>query len=481
MATTYDFPDVYIERQPYSEGINIAVSGAYIGGFIGKAERGVKNTPVLITSWAQYVNTFAYGMDSPFIANSYLAYAVYGFFQNGGSSCYVMNASDGKEVPASATLCGMTAYASDKGLWGNKISLDVTAMTDDEDEGEDETAESKFVLNVYYGDSASDDTKVESFEGVTNTTVVDAVNAASNFVTIQVGADDVELAATTATTLTGGKDGGVPVYSDILPLWDNVEGLAMLSLTDSGAKADVKLLLDYCTKREDVQAVITSESAATSVDEVAALSKYCKNTRGNLFYPWIQVVDPLTSTVIDVPNVGHAQGLVVRVTTNTGLYQVPAGVDAVINGAVGLSTELDKTQAGKLNTSNVCCIINKKGYGIVNWGGRSLFEGGRYITSILLETKIARDLYDGLQPYIFQPNNSMTWQKVTKTLEVYMENLWNSGAFEGSTAASAFKVVCDGTTNTADTIAKKQLNATVSYRERDCAEFIVIKLSRDLS
>lgn len=480
MATTYDFPDVYIERQAYSPSIDIAASGAYVGGFIGKAERGVKNTPILISSWTQYVNTFAMGMDSPFIPDSYLAYAVYGFFQNGGSSCYVMNASDGTETPAQIPLVKaevegiettvITAYASDKGAWGNKLFVDISA-------GEEADT---YVLNVYYGDSVSDDTKVETISGITKDNIVNAVNGASNYITLQTGTEEIVLAETAAVQLEGGKDGGVPAYADILALWDDVEDVSMLSIVNA-ADADSKILLDYCTKRKDVQAVITTESAATTSEQVLAMAKSCSETRGNLFYPWIQVTDPLTSSIVDIPNVGHMQGLVVRMTTNVGLYQVPAGVNATVNGAVGVSAELDKTTAGKLNVKNVCCIINKKGYGIVNWGGRSLFEGGRYITGILLETKIARDLYDGLQPYIFQPNNSMTWQKVTKTLEGYMESLWNGGAFEGSTASSAFKVTCDGTTNTAETIAKKQLNAEVAYKERDCAEFIVIKLSRDLS
>ena len=71
----YSYPDVYVNRQtvvtaPATE------SSSYIGGFIGKAERGVKNTPVLITSWQEYIEAFANGLTSPFTSSSYLAYAV---------------------------------------------------------------------------------------------------------------------------------------------------------------------------------------------------------------------------------------------------------------------------------------------------------------------------------------------------------------------------------------------------------------------
>jgi phage tail sheath protein FI len=63
------------------EGVNTGTAG-----FVGRAEKGVDNESVLITSWAEFVQEFGrYTPDTP-----YLAPAVCGFFENGGSRCFVV-------------------------------------------------------------------------------------------------------------------------------------------------------------------------------------------------------------------------------------------------------------------------------------------------------------------------------------------------------------------------------------------------------
>ncbi len=60
--------------------------GTSTAAFIGQVSTGPVNEAVLITSWSQYEKTFGSFKDS-----KYMAHAVYGFFANGGSKCYVAN------------------------------------------------------------------------------------------------------------------------------------------------------------------------------------------------------------------------------------------------------------------------------------------------------------------------------------------------------------------------------------------------------
>lgn len=90
MATTYLTPDIYIEE--ISAGARpIEAVGTSTAGFVGIApdpKAHVNERPVpLITNWTQFVREFASGGT----ATTSLAQAVYGFFQNGGSRCYVVN------------------------------------------------------------------------------------------------------------------------------------------------------------------------------------------------------------------------------------------------------------------------------------------------------------------------------------------------------------------------------------------------------
>ena len=77
----YTFPDVYIQKQKPQPNVVIASSNITTCALIGQAQRGERNKVILIKSWAQYIENFAKDMSTPFVPEqSYLAYAVYGYF-----------------------------------------------------------------------------------------------------------------------------------------------------------------------------------------------------------------------------------------------------------------------------------------------------------------------------------------------------------------------------------------------------------------
>src|SRR5690348_8858438 len=112
MATTYLTPGVYIEEVDKGskpiEGV-----GTALAAFVGFAERGPVNEPRYIANWTQFVNTFG-----GFIPGGFLAHAVYGFFNNGGSACYITRlplaetdsiAGDGERARATRQLPSASA------------------------------------------------------------------------------------------------------------------------------------------------------------------------------------------------------------------------------------------------------------------------------------------------------------------------------------------------------------------------------------
>ena len=93
---TYQSPGVYVEEVAAGarpiEGVGTAVAA-----FVGLAESGPFNRPTLVSNWTQFNNTFG-----GFVAGSYLAQAVYGYFMNGGGNCYVVRIGQdpGSNTPA---------------------------------------------------------------------------------------------------------------------------------------------------------------------------------------------------------------------------------------------------------------------------------------------------------------------------------------------------------------------------------------------
>ena len=99
MATSYLSPGIYVEEVDRGSKPIEAV-GTNTVGFLGESAKGPVNESVLITNWSQFVKTFGDFKD----CSEHLAHAVYGFFNNGGSRCFIVNvgapADAHKEVKA---------------------------------------------------------------------------------------------------------------------------------------------------------------------------------------------------------------------------------------------------------------------------------------------------------------------------------------------------------------------------------------------
>lgn len=113
----YLTPGVFVED--INQVVDMPSGTVPASAFVGVAKSGPVGVPVAVTSWNMYLNTFAGGQESAFLTNSYLAYAVYGFFQNGGKLCYVLRVSSGTVASdntityaaKSATSTGEDAFA----------------------------------------------------------------------------------------------------------------------------------------------------------------------------------------------------------------------------------------------------------------------------------------------------------------------------------------------------------------------------------
>src|SRR3954453_14681540 len=99
---TYLTPGVYVEEVPSAskpiEGVSTSVAA-----FVGLAPGGPINTPMRISNWTQFAKIFGDPNEpdnGPFMDGAYLAPSVYGFFQNGGSLCWVGRVGDDGGGPA---------------------------------------------------------------------------------------------------------------------------------------------------------------------------------------------------------------------------------------------------------------------------------------------------------------------------------------------------------------------------------------------
>jgi phage tail sheath protein FI len=102
--TTYRAPGVYFEwRDRLPPGIQPVRTD--VAGFVGIARRGPLHTPQRVESWMAFRSIFG-----GHIPQGYLAYAVDGFFANGGRACWVVRVAD----PAKAATGSLLLLSEDE-------------------------------------------------------------------------------------------------------------------------------------------------------------------------------------------------------------------------------------------------------------------------------------------------------------------------------------------------------------------------------
>ena len=114
----YQTPGVYVEEVE-SGSKPIEAGATNIVGFLGIAEKGPVNEATLVTNWTQYTKLFG-GMHN----GGWLGHAVYQFFQNGGSKCYINNLAE----PVKTKQAEEPKEGENKAKEEKKASLDTSEI-----------------------------------------------------------------------------------------------------------------------------------------------------------------------------------------------------------------------------------------------------------------------------------------------------------------------------------------------------------------
>ena len=471
----YLSPGVYVESVNNANAPIEAVS-ASTGGFVGVTVRGVLKVPTLVTSWQNFLDTFAYGMETPFLVNSHLAYSVYGFFQNGGTRCYITRVASTSAKKSTGTVDTNTVFsAKDEGTWGNKLKLIVKANAE---------VSANFDIIVMY-----DNEKVEEFVNVSNTTTeanyfINVIGG-SKFITCATGT--LKATAEGGVAFTGGDDGITGLadtdYISALQLFDSVDDVNLICVPGQVSEAMTKAILSYADTKGNVFAIVDGAQSADA-SAIKTFRKTLTGKNGALYYPWIKVSDPLSKSGLrDCPTCGHVMGVYARTIQERGVWKAPAGTEAVLKGAVEVKTLLTKSDCDTLNPLGVNVIMPRANYGIVVWGARSLNPDSsmRYVSDILLNTHIKESVNNGTQWAVFEPNNSALWTRVKTTIETVLDTLWRDGGLYGNEASQAYFVKCDEELNPESVRDAGKLICEVGYASNKPAEFVVIRIAHSIS
>ena len=469
----YTSPGVYVESVSSVVSVDDSLSTG-IGGFIGIAERGPK-FPVLISSWQEYIDTFARDMDSPFLANSSLAFAVYGFFQNGGKRCYVQRAADDRTVQSSATVSYtpkdggeaitlFTLKAIEGGAWGNKLSYVFELSQKD----------GISRLTIKYNENTVEFFKAP-FAGLASAI------ATSRFVVLTGSMGDEPMIGPNAELRIGSAfTGGADSYHPNLEYWKAggmVERLNYITVTDEVVAANIgETLPELIAQRKETVLIICSDRGLLHGEALGIPLE-----RIIAYYPFVNVSDPLNSGALrEVSPVGHVMGVFARIAQERGIWKAPAGTECTLKGVVSVA---ESVNVDELRNERVNAIIYKPNYGVVIWGAvtQALNNDMAYVTDVLLDCYIKSAIDTALQPAVFEPNNSALWIRVKADIESILDTLWRAGGLAGSEASQAYYVKCDEELNPESVRDAGELRVEVGYARNRPAEFIIVKVAHSIN
>jgi phage tail sheath protein FI len=505
----YLSPGVYVEE--VSSGVKpIEGVGTSTGAFVGIAERGPIRKPVLCTNWAQFTKTFG-----GFIQNAYLAYAVYQFFNEGGTKCFVVRAAKGDPlgklgdptavppvlpVPpslkkAEVKSSDLTVKANSEGKWGNALSVVVSAETILI--GEKTARAGYFKLAVSYKGK-----EVESFDHLT----LDETKP--GHVAKKVVSDYIEVVDSGATTpvfntvATASYPliGGDSVETFLPPDWagadgflfafDTVDEINIVAIPDAqGHPVVTQDGYTYCQNRGDCFFVADTLKGLEPVDAGKFRKGILKDVNesafnssfGALYYPWIQVSDPLTGGTKLTPPSGAIVGTYSHTDVKRGVHKAPAGItEGYLNSASGVEKFITKGEHDILNPMGVNVIRSFPGLGNVVWGSRTLSADSewKYVNVRRLFLMVEESIDEGTQWVVFEPNTPILWGQVKRNLTAFLTRVWRDGALFGTTAEEAFFVKVDAENNPPAVVDAGQLIIEVGIAPVKPAEFVIIRISQ---
>ncbi len=490
----------------------------------------------LVTNWTQYNEKFG-----GFVSGAVMPNAVYGFFQNGGSRCYVVSA---KSIPpAKAGLLNsagkpqLTVKAKTAGFDGAKMRVNIslpegaaTAPAEKKGKaakGKESDAPAAAAPTGGDGGNAfnivverekvnggwhvmetirnASLTQLETDSGAKVATVA-YQGESPQFIELVVGDTSAEVTALAPREQTQPlsietKYLVTPTVSDFqgeVMERTGIEGLEAidditmvvvpdLMTTMPGEKLDLQMvkavqtgIIAHCEKTADRLAILDTPPDLNP--------QQVKNWRMNvtgfdssyaaMYYPWIEVNDPVTNRPMVVPPSGHVAGVWSRSDNTRGVHKAPA--NEVLQGVTGLAYNCTKGEQDVLNPNGVNCIRAFPGMGIRVWGARTLSSNPswRYINVRRLFNYVEKSIERGTQWIVFEPNEPKLWGRIKRDVGAFMKTVWSSGALFGNSPDQAFYVRCDEELNPPESRDLGRLIIEIGMAPVKPAEFVIFRISQ---
>jgi phage tail sheath protein FI len=452
-----------VERQPSSTGM-----------FVGYAGWGPPDSPVVLTSWGDYVRAFG-----GFNANSYLDDAVYSFFQGyGGTTAVVVRVTGATASVSTLTILDRRAVGAAglirlDGKYPSS-SVDVRATI------ENGTLAGTFRLIVRSGLLEARGVRREIFDNMlADANSIAFINQTSNMgkVTLLANtavAPDNLPALTAEALLAGGSDDfaglndgrfigtvGATSATGLQALGDAKYGTGQVcvpGITSAAVRAALSTHAETWHRYAVIDPPLGSDKAA-----VAAIRATMGTSYSGLYWPWVQVNDFDGSGLLKyLPPSCFIPGECAKADRTEGTQRAPANLGPVpfsvdVENFPGGMSQTDDATLAWLTRQDVNVILPIRNQGVRVYGARVAAADRRI--QFVHEARMMNMLYYSAHaayswaPFSTVDGSGRLFRDLASAGRQFLEQLQADGALYGTDAEPGFSVVADENNNPAADLA----------------------------
>lgn len=481
-----------------------------------------------VPSFAAFMEKHNIGSGSPFLAGSYLAHAVQGFFENGGREACIVRIAGKEDVealqrsapvePRHAVLSvgplqirplktgshetSLTVEVKHVGAEGFLLSIS------DGDEREAigslekpltlsnaaTTTKNSKLANIELNKEAHRTRpEARSYTLAGSVSLGGTLSSSSSNLALTLTPDEFEgneMDRTGVSGLVSWPDVSIVCAPDIMAgVWalDSLSGEESPFYSEAMSRRILKnqrALVEFCERMGDRMAILDPLPGLRpqEMKELAAMNPFrAERGQAALYYPWVKVADPCQpGKTLFIPPCGHAAGVWARTACLRGVHHAPANERLI--GVLGLEFDLSKREGESLSQSGVNYLRIASGEGALILGAKTLFAGSNS-PSNRIETRrllnyLESSLESSLQWVIFEPNDDDLRGRVQRNITAFLHSEWQSGRLAGATPQEAFYVKCDSAINPPETAEQGRLYVEVGISANKPSQFAVFRLGQ---
>lgn len=404
---------------------------------------------------------------------------------------------------ATESTTTLTVSSTTQGTWANNLSV---AITDNGTSFNLDVYEKSFLVESYRNLVLTPEVIPDPLSpnsNIPNPAFVEvAINGVSSRITVanSLGNTSFPLANTLGSRydLSGGSNGAPPSHTSDpsiyigfsnslqttgLQFFRNPERLDinLISVPGVSDAAVINEEIDICQTRGDAMAIVDPPLGLTPqnvVDWVNGTGAYASDHQAfntsyaALYWPWLQIYDPINKTTVFTPPSGHLANVYAFTDLVSDPWIAPAGLTRG-RLTTPLKAEYNPTTGERdlLYLNNVNPIATFVRDGINVFGQKTLQRKPSALDRVnvrRLLLYLEKVITTAARQILFEPDDQVTWLSFVNLVEPFMASVQSRRGLQ------QFQVRCDATTNTPDSIDRSEMHALIFIKPTKAAEFIQI-------